>query len=339
MKNTTIVDVANHAGVSKKTVSRVINNETGVGAATREKVLASVKALNFRRSPFGLSLAKKRSFLVALVYDNPNPHFIAPLQLGITAACQKRDLGLYVHYCDYTSEKLAEDIEQMIDRTMVDGLILTSPVCDQQALIDTLRERDISFVSINPSDTSIGLSVQTDSFQGAKDATNHLISLGHKDIAIITGHKDLHTSKRRALGFFEAMNTAGLSVNDEWVIAGENTFESGQKAIEQLLGLYQRPSAIFCSNDESAIGALNELNRRGLNVPDDISLVGFDDVPASAQLWPPLTTAKQPFTEIGHKAASLLIDQFQDKKDSKHTHCETVECPLIVRKSSTQPAA
>lgn len=334
MKNATIVDVAKHAGVSKKTVSRVINDEPGVKESTRKKVQDSIKALNFTRSPFGLSLARKRSFLVALIYDNPSPTFLVSLQSGITNACQARDLGLYLHKCDYKSASLVEDIEQMIDRTMVDGLILTSPVSDQQPLLRRLRERNITFVAINPSDNSQGLSVRMDHFGAAKAMTKHLIDLNHTRIAFIKGHNDLFSSNQRYMGFTETMNESDLASEDELIVEGVNNFESGRVATRKLLELPERPTAIFANNDEMAVGALYEIHKMGLEVPTDISLAGFDDMPAVEHVWPPLTTVKQPFGEMGHTAASMLIEQFQHKNRDDYHNAVTLNWQLILRKST-----
>ncbi len=339
MKNPTIVDVAKHAGVSKKTVSRVINDESGVKPETRNKVLASVKALNFTRNPFGLSLARKRSFLVALIYDNPSPSFLVGLQSGITTACQARNLGLYIHNCDYQSASLVDDIEQMIDRTMVDGLILTSPVSDQQPLLRRLRERNIAFVAINPSDDSQGLSVRVDHFSAAKAMTRHLLDLNHQRIAFIKGHPDLFSSIRRQAGFREAMTESGITIDEDLVVQGVNNFESARIATQQLLQLPQRPTAIFASNDEMAVGALYELNKTGLKVPEDISLAGFDDIPVAAHVWPPLTTIKQPFGEIGHTAASMLIEQFQHKNRKNYHSSNLINGQLILRESTSRNKA
>lgn len=334
MKNATIVDVASHAGVSKKTVSRVINDEPGVKASTRNKVQASIKALNFTRSPFGLSLARQRSFLVALIYDNPSPTFLVSLQSGITAACQARNLGLYLHKCDYKSASLTEDIEQMIDRTMVDGLILTSPVSDQQPLLRRLRERNIAFVAINPSDASTGLSVRVDHRGAAKAMIKHLLDLNHQRIAFIRGHQDLFSSNQRLLGYREAMVENGIEINEDLIVQGINNFESGRNATAKLLQLSERPTAIFASNDEMAIGALYEIHKMGLSVPKDISLAGFDDMPAAAHVWPPLTTIKQPFGEIGRMSASMLIEQFQHKNREKTHNSALLDWQLILREST-----
>ena len=334
MNKATIVDVANHAGVSKKTVSRVLNSEPNVRPATKEKVLNSIEALNFTRNPLGLALARKRSYMLALVYDNPSRDFLMHLQTGIMDACRSRNMRLYQHHCNYKSPDLVNEIEQMIADTMVDGLILSSPVCDQQPLLDMLKRRKINFVSINPKDPEQGLTVSVDNQRTAFDITDYLINLGHGRIAYIKGHPDLASSHQRERGYRDAMEKHRLDVDETLVVQGMNNFASGRSAARKLLDLEDRPTAVFAGNDDMAAGVLYEIQSRGLNVPNDVSLAGFDDTPFSQHVWPRLTTASQPFGEIGRTAASLLIDRFNDN-DSDASQKIVMECQLIIRESSS----
>lgn len=334
MNKATIADVAEHAGVSKKTVSRVINSEPNVRPATRDKVLQSIDALNFRRNPLGLALARKRSYLLALVYDNPSATFLMDLQTGIMEACRARGMGLYLHNCRYKSPDLVDDIEQMIANTMVDGLILSSPVCDQQPLIDMLEQHKVKFVSINPKDADHGLTVNINNHRTALDITDYLVNLGHERIAYIRGHPDLASSAQRHQGYLEALRKHHIKIDDSLIVQGMNNFVSGRSAVIELMELADRPTAIFAGNDDMAAGVLYELQSRSITVPGEISLVGFDDSPFSQHVWPRLTTASQPYGDIGHTAASLLIDRFShpQEQDSKKM---TMECQLIIRESSS----
>ncbi|TQV85113.1 LacI family transcriptional regulator [Exilibacterium tricleocarpae] len=336
MGNTTIVDVAKHAGVSKKTVSRVLNAEPNVRPATREKVMQAIAALDFKRNPLGLALARKRSYLLALVYDNPSPNFLMHLQTGIMAACKARGMGLYLHNCNYQAPDLVEDIGQMVAGTLVDGLILSSPVCDQQPLIDMLAQRRIHYVSINPKDTGHGLAVAVNNRRAAFDLTDHLIGLGHRRIAYVKGHPDLASSAQREAGFRAAMSKRRLAVDEALVIQGLNNFASGRAAAATLLEQSEPPTAIFAGNDDMAAGLLYEMHSRNIQVPQEISLVGFDNTPFSQQVWPRLTTASQPFDDIGRTAASLLIDQFSggDETAGEPTRPVTMDCELQLRESS-----
>ncbi len=335
MTTATIVDVANHAGVSKKTVSRVLNSEPNVRPATREKVLKSIEALNFKRNPLGLALARKRSHLLALVYDNPSPNFLMHLQTGIMDACRSRGMGLYLHNCRYKSPNLVDDIEHMIANTMVDGLILSSPVCDQQALIDMLKRRKVNYVSINPKDAEHGLTVNVNNRRTAFDITDYLINLGHKHIAFVKGHPDLASSGLRELGYRDALLKHHIDVDETLLVQGMNNFVSGRSAAKKLLDRKRKPTAIFAGNDDMAAGVLYEIQSRQIAIPGEISLVGFDDTPFSQHVWPRLTTASQPFGEIGRTAASLLIDRFNHRdKDDETSKKILMECQLIIRESS-----
>ncbi len=341
MTKATIVDVAEHAGVSKKTVSRVLNSEPNVRPATRDKVLAAIEALNFKRSPIGLALAHKRSYLIALVYDNPSHSFLMHLQEGILAACHSRGMGLFLHECSYKSPDLVADIEHMITSTLVDGIILPSPVCDQQPLIDMLKRRNINYVCINPKDTDHGLTVSISNQRSAFDLTEYLISLGHKRIAYIKGHPDLASSLQREQGFREAMQKHHLDIDESLIAQGMNSYVSGRSAAVELLERDNRPTAIFAGNDDMACGVLYEIHNHGIKIPEQISLVGFDDTPFSQQLWPRLTTASQPFGDIGHTAAAMLIDQFNHRNagsaETNKTETNkkvTMDCQLIIRESS-----
>lgn len=332
----TIVDVANLAGVSKRTVTRVLNSDPNVRSTTRAKILKAIESLNFSRSPLGLALARNRSYMIALVYDNPSADFLTRLQTGIMSACKIRGIGLYLHDCDYQSVNLADDISKMIANTAIDGLVLPSPVCDQQPLLDMLNKRNVDYVSINPKDVKHGLSVSVNYEQSAYELTDYLLRLGHTKIAFIKGHPDLASSAQRERGFRRAMAVHNVEISESLMAQGMNNFQSGRSAASALIQGDVRPTAIFANNDEMAAGVLYEMQSHRINVPNDISLIGFDNTPFSQHVWPRLTTASQPFTEIGQTAAALLIDQYdqngnEGKKKNKNV---TMECELLVRESS-----
>ena len=341
----TIVDVANRAGVSKKTVSRVLNSEPNVRPETREKVLKAIDELKFRRSRLGLALANNRSYMIALVYDNPSANFLTHLQAGIMAACQSRGIGLYLHKCSYDSPTLVEDIAQMIGNTAIDGLVLPSPVCDQQPLLDLLRDENVPYVCINPRDRIHGLSVSVNNEQSAFELADYLAGLGHRKIGFIKGHPAQASSGMRERGFRRALAKHGLGIDESLLVQGMNDFESGRRAASELLQLDDRPTAIFANNDEMAAGVLYELQSHELRVPQDISLIGFDNTPFSQQVWPRLTTAAQPVSEMGATAAAMLIDNFDNGGDNGDDdrpgdngdgskHRVTMDCEILIRESS-----
>lgn len=337
----TIVDVANRAGVSKKTVSRVLNSEPNVRPETRDKVLRAIDELKFRRSRLGLALAHSRSYMIALVYDNPSADFLSYLQSGIMSACKSRDIGLYLHQCSGDSPTLVEDIAQMIGNTAVDGLVLPSPVCDNEPLLALLEEDDVPYVCINPRDQDHGLSVSVNHEQSAFELTEHLIGLGHTRIGFIQGHPALGSSDKRERGFRRALTDHGIEVDETLLVRGMNDFASGRDAAAALLQLDNRPTAIFANNDEMAAGVLYEAQSHSLRVPEDVSLIGFDNTPFSQHVWPRLTTAGQPIAEMGTTAAAMLIDSFNDREDASEEHVDHVmmDCEILIRESSASITA
>lgn len=330
----TIMDVANLAGVSKKTVSRVLNSEPNVRPATRDKVLAAIDQLKFRRSRLGLALAHNRSYMIALVYDNPSANFLTHLQAGVMSACKSRGIGLYLHKCSYDSPTLVDDMAQMIGSTAVDGLVLPSPVCDQEPLLELLEIERVPYVCVNPRDQQHAMSVSVNNEQSAFELTEYLAGIGHTKIAFIKGHPALASSARRESGFRRAMAKHGIAVDEALLLQGMNDFESGRAAAGELLGSEERPTAIFANNDEMAAGVLYELQSHDLRVPDDISLIGFDNTPFSQQVWPRLTTAGQPIAEMGTAAAAMLIDNFGGSSDADSDTHVTMECEILIRESS-----
>ncbi len=338
MVTTTITDVADFAGVSKKTVSRVLNNEPNVSLKTREKVQEAIKALNFKRNPLGLALARKRSFLVALLYDNPSPGYLSHLQNGIIETCKTEGLGLFLHKCDYQSPTLADEVEDLINKTMVAGLVLTPPVCDQQVLLKRLREHQVEYVSITPAEISNSPCVSTNNLQATCDMITYLIELGHRRIGLVLGNRDQNASAIRESGFRQAFEAKGLTVDETLVVPGAFTFESGQVAAQQLLDMPYPPTAIFASNDEMAAGVLYTAHSRGIKVPEQLTITGFDDTPFAHQVWPRLTTVRQPLLEMGRSAAALLIERINTKQPSEKFRHIALSCELILRESSATPA-
>ena len=304
----TIKDVSREAGVSIKTVSRVLNNERYVGAATREKVLAVVAALNFRPSTAARSLAGRRSWQIALVCDNPSPHYVYEMQTGIRDRCEVDGVRMIAQPYDRGSDRLIGDIEGLIDATHVDGLILTPPVSDHAQVLDLLAERGVRFVRVSPGSTpALSSAVYIDNEQAAADMTRHLLSLGHRRIGLIAGHRDYATSRQRQAGYAAALAEAGVRQDAALILPGDYDFASGSAAAERLLALPDAPTAIFAASDDMAAGALAAAHRRGLSLPEDLSVAGFGDDALAGYVWPPLTTIRQPVRKLAWAAADLLL--------------------------------
>lgn len=332
----TIHDVAKAAGVSMKTVSRVLNHEPNVADKTRETVLAAAAELRYSPSLAARSLASSKSYLIALLYDNPSPNYIANIQKGATQACRERGYHLVAEPLEIAGPlgaiegDLSIDVERALERLPVDGAILTPPLCDNGSVIHALQRLKIPYVPVAPSASHGRVAiVQMDDVKASKEMVQYLISLGHKKIAFIKGDPHHSATPRRFEGFREAMRKAELEIRPDYVQSGDYHFRSGIAAAEALLQLADPPTAIFASNDDMAAGVISVANRLGVSVPDALSVGGFDDTPLARILWPQLTTVRQPIEGLGFEAAKILIT-----KDSQDETVRTLEHDLIVRGST-----
>ncbi len=306
----TIKDVSRVAGVSIKTVSRVLNKERYVRADTRERVEAAVKTLKFSPSLAARALAGRRSFQIALIYDNHSPFYIHQIQEGVWAQCKEQGVRMLAQPADVASPTLAAEIGGLIDETHVDGVILSSPVTDAPAVLVELERRGIPFVRISPgTNHALTSSVFMDDVQAADDMTTHLVNEGHKRIGFIVGHPNHMASDQRLFGYRRALDRAGVSFEPSLVQPGLFDFASGAAAAEALLSLSEPPSAIFASNDDMAAGVLAVAHRRDIAVPEALSVAGFDDTELASAVWPPLTTIRQPTRDLAYAAAELLFSK------------------------------
>ncbi len=335
-KKATIDDVAALAGVSIKTVSRVINEEPNVRKETRDRVKVAIERLNYRPNFSARRLAAKRSYIVALLYDNPSANYLFNIQSGVLAACGEHRYDLLVHPCDSRSPGLADEIMDLRDQGRCDGVVLTPPLSDIRSVTRALVERGTPFVQIAPSQRREDYPwVATTDESAGFEITQHLIKLGHKRIAYIQGHPDHEAMATREDGYRRALRESGLAVDKRLVVEGYNSFESGEDAARRLLGRKPRPTAIFAANDDMAAGVLRVARDLGLEVPGKLSVVGFDDTPVAAQTWPALTTIHQPIREMAESAAKILIHRL-DSPERNQTK-EIIDSRLVVRQS-TGPA-
>ncbi|MGJ8563690.1 MAG: LacI family DNA-binding transcriptional regulator [Alphaproteobacteria bacterium] len=331
----TISDVAKLAGVSIKTVSRVLNGEPNVAEKTRVKVQAAAKDLNYSPSLAARGLAGSKSYLIALLYDIPSPGFIATIQKGATQACREAGYHLIVEPIDMTNPDSLAGIETTLRRLPVDGVILLPPVCDSSKIVSQIKALRIPYVPVAPSMPHDDVrNIRMDDFKAAYEMTEYLIGLGHKDIGFIKGPEAHGASALRYDGFTAAMNGAGLSVNQAYITEGAFTYTSGVAAGETLFSLPKLPTAIFASNDDMATGVVSAANKKGIKIPEDISLCGFDDTPLATIITPHLTTIQQPIRTMGYQAAKLLV---QKKEDEDTPETGLLEHKLIVRDSTQKP--
>lgn len=336
----TIHDVAKKAGVSFKTVSRVLNNEANVSATTQEKVRKAISALHYSPSIAARVLAGNRSFLIGLLYDTPSSYYTHSVQMGALEKCREAGFHLVLERCDSQARDAAAATLTIIRHTRLDGVILTPPLSDTQAIREALVEQAIPHVLISPPKLEPGLnSVYMDDRQAAFDMTRYLISLGHKRIGFIRGLSRHGAAMLRLYGYQDALKASGIKPDETLVKDGNFRFQSGADAADQLLSQKNRPTAIFASNDEMAAGAVATAHRLGISVPQELSVAGFDDVPYASVTWPALTTVHQPIVEMGAAAAGLLIAGIQSKKNEPREDGSSIPFQHEIKiRGSTGPA-
>jgi len=302
-----IEDVAKEAGASSKTVSRVLNNEPNVSDGMRQRILAAVKALGYRPNPSARSLASNRAFLIALLYDNPSPNYIMEVQQGALEACDAHQYSMMGRPIISGTHDFVGRVDELISQFRLDGLLLTPPISDHPELLQLLRSRNVPWASISPKNYREGAGAIVNERLASCEMVQHLASLGHRRIAHITGHSKHGGSVWRLRGYRDGLEQANLVYDPELVVEGWFSFDSGVAGARRLLALEQRPTAIFAANDDTAAGVLWAASEQGLVVPKDISVCGFDDSPLSRQVWPALTTVRQPSQDMGRIAAMQLL--------------------------------
>ncbi len=309
MRAVTLKDVALRAGVSPKTVSRVINGEQHVRPAVRDAVQRIVDELDYRPNAFARSLSSSRSYLLGLLLDDPGSGYAADLQLGALMRCRERSYHLVVEPLDVAAPDWAANVIDSIHALRLDGAILTPPICDDPMLLDLLDREALPYVRISPrGDLDRSGLVEMDDRAAAREMTEHLLSLGHRDIGFVKGDPAHSSSAKRFDGFAAAMATAGLPVRPDRLGDGDFSFRSGLRVGDEMLGGDAIPTAIFASNDDMALGVLITAMRLGIAVPERLSVAGFDDAPTSRAAWPQITTIRQPKGEMAASAVDILVD-------------------------------
>ncbi|MET0269901.1 MAG: LacI family DNA-binding transcriptional regulator [Sphingomonas sp.] len=311
----TIRDVARLAGVSIKTVSRVINDQQYVSAEKHRAVSEVMAQIGFQPSQAARALAGRRSHQIALICDNPNPWYVYEVQAGVRERCARDNVRMIAQPYDRASPTLLDDIVALIDQAHPDGLVLAPPACDDARVIAELERRAIPFVRLQPgAPDGAGAAVFIDNEAAAHDMTARLIAAGHVAIGFVMGEPSYAASGQRLAGYRRALAAAGLAADPARVRPGAFDFASGREAGDALLDLRSPPTAIFAASDDMAAGILFAAHRRGIRVPAQLSIAGFDDAPLAQIVWPPLTTVRQPVRALAAAAADLLLDPPADDR-------------------------
>lgn len=303
-----IRDVAARAGVSIKTVSRVLNDHPYVREETKRRVDDAMRALDFKPSVAARILSGAKSNQIALIYDNHSPYYMHQIQSGCWQRCHEAGIRLLAQPVIVTDRDVGDQVRGLVTETHVDGIILSSPVTDCDPVLRALEGLKIPFVRISPgTNHALTSSVFMDDVQAADDMATYLINLGHRCIAFVRGHPDHMASDDRLFGYRRALDRAGIPFEPHLVTDGEFDFDSGCLAARLFFALPEPPTAIFAANDDMAAGVLAVAHDRGVEVPRQLSVVGFDDTTLARTVWPPLTTIHQPMFDLAFAAAGLLL--------------------------------
>ena len=335
----TIADVARLAKCSPMTVSRVINNEARVKDETREAVMDAVRQLNYSPNRAARSLAGGEQLRVALLFDNPSASYLSEFLMGAVQEANRRDVQVLVQSCESSAESM--DLIRKLHAGGIRGFMLPPPLCDEQAVLDLIEELGGVAVAVGPGKAAgFGASVLIDDYQAAFDMTKHIIGLGHERIGFIIGNPEQVAAGQRLEGYRAAMTEAGLNVPDKFLVQGRFTYRSGMDAANKLLALPERPTAIFASNDDMAAATVAVAHRLHLDVPNDITICGFDDTEMARTIWPELTTIRQPIREMTAWAVGAVSRLVRNARDGEKVPMETETLPyeLIRRQSDAAPS-
>lgn len=304
-KPKTIKDVAEQAGVSFKTVSRVLNGEPHVRESTRQKVLSAVEGLDFKVNGAARSLRSKTARRLVLGLNNPSQTYTQAVQINAVLACQPYGFELALQSdIDLNGLKIAKLSGDLV------GVLLVPPLCDDKALIAELVATGVPFVRVGADDGDArGDKIGIDDKNAAADMTRYLLKSGHKRIAFVTGDRRYSASRSRMEGYRQALSEHGIDEDPDLIIEGDFSYASGLESIEALLSLSAPPSAVFASNDEMAAACLAGAYRRGMRVPEQLSIVGFDNAPFSRIISPALTTMDQSIEEMMRRAVTILAQR------------------------------
>lgn len=338
----TIEDVARAAGVSAMTVSRVINGGKNVRESTRASVLEAVERLNYSPNSAARSLAAGEAMHVGLLYANPSAAYLSQFLIGALNAARRAGCHLVIESVESENADEQAEVTRLFATSEVEGVILPPPLSESFPILSELDAIGIPVVTVarGAADPE-SLNVRMDDFAAAAEMTRHLLELGHRKIGFIKGHINHIASHDRHRGFIAALEEYGLDPTKAPVEQGYFTYRSGLVAAERLLTRAEGLTAIFASNDDMASAAISVAHRRGLNVPGDISIVGYDDTALATSVWPELTTVRQPISAMAEAAVELLLVELRNRRTgNRHSTAERVlEHELIIRESSGPPAS
>lgn len=327
----TIKDVAKHAGVSTSTVSHVLNKTRFVSEDISVRVMAAVETLNYAPSALARSLKVNHTRTFGMLVTTSTNPFFGEVVKGVERRCYEQGYNLILCNTEGDLERMRANLDTLLQKR-VDGLLLMCSEVDGQAFDLFARHQPVPTVVMDwgpidfPSDK-----IQDNSHHGGYLATRHLIEQGHTAIGCLTGPLDKLTAQQRLSGYIQAMEEAGLGINKQWIASGNFECEGGEIAFNEVYARGKLPTAFFICNDMMAMGVINTASKRGIKVPDDLSIVGYDDIKLAKYVTPSLTTIHQPKHRLGQQAVDVLLEKINHQREG-HTVIQ-LEPTLVERDS------
>jgi DNA-binding LacI/PurR family transcriptional regulator len=330
-----IRDVAKHAHVSIATVSRTINRVPTVDKQLADRVWKAIAELNYFPNTQARALVSGRTRLLGLLISEITNPFFPELMQGFEEIAVANGYEILIGSTNYDLARMTTCIRRMLERNVEGVAVMTFGV--EQPLLEELSSRDIPMVFVDSGPPGpFARSLIVDYRKGIREGVQHLAALGHRKLSFISGPLRQGSSQLRKAAFLESLDEIGIRPTADWLIEGDHTLEGGMRAMEQILSLRERPTAVMCSNDMTAIGGLRVLARAGLHVPDDMSVIGFDDVHLAEFVYPPLTTVRMSRTDLARGAFESLRSIAENLAPPQQRHW-TIPTQLIVRQSTSYP--
>lgn len=334
-RGATIKDVAARVGVSPMTVSRAINGRSGIRPETKAAIMSAIDALGYKPNVAARSLVTSAELRIGIIYANPSAAFMGEFLTGVFEEAASRGARLMPLRAPPGKAPSSRALKNFLSSGL-SGVLLTPPLGDSVALLRLFENARLPTATIAAYPPETAISVRINDRQAAYEMSRHLLSLAHRRIGFIVGNPDQAASAERMAGFYAAVRE--FEGVETYIAQGDFSFASGLTAAEQLLDRNPRPTAIFASNDDMAAAVVSVAHRRHLDVPQQLSVVGFDDTMTAVNLWPPLTTVHQPVREFGAEALRLLAAQVSGRRERHPSSAHLLDFKIVHRQSVARPA-